>query len=58
MVLVYPHTVAQAFIATITLIMVAPISIPILDAALLEAVLDMDVADLVAPGLELKIYFF
>ena len=58
MVLVYPHTVAQAFIAIIMLIMVAPISIPILDAALLEAVLDMDVADLVAPGLELKIYFF
>ena len=58
MVLVYPHTVAQAFIAIIMLIMVAPISTPILDAVLLEAVLDMDVADLVAPGLELKIYFF
>ena len=52
MVLVYPHTVAQAFIATIMLTMVAPISIPILDAALEEPVMDMDVTDLAAQGLE------
>ena len=52
-VLVLLHIVARAFIAIITLIMVALISTPILDAAL-EDVMDMDVMDPVAPGLENK----
>ena len=51
MVLVLLHIVALAFIAIITLIMAALISTPILDAAL-EGVMDMDVMDPVAPGLE------
>ena len=51
MVLVLLHIVALAFIAIITLIMAALISTPILDAAL-EDVMDMDVMDPVAPGLE------
>ena len=51
MVLVLLHIVARAFIAIITLIMAALISTPILDAAL-EDVMDMDVMDPVAPGLE------
>ena len=54
MVLVLLHIVARAFIAIITLIMAALISTPILDAAL-EDVMDMDVMDPVAPGLENKI---
>ena len=53
MVLVLLHIVARAFIAIITLIMAALISTPILDAAL-EDVMDMDVMDPVAPGLETK----
>ena len=51
MVLVYLHTVAQAFTATITLITAAPISTPILDVALEEDAMVTDVTAPAAPGL-------
>ena len=56
--LVSHHTVAQASIAIITLIMAALISTPTLDVALEEAAMDMDVTDLAAPGLELLLKDF